>query len=170
MAYRYRRRSRGSQWARLHVSQRQALTHRFGGVDRDVEKQFFALARRDLTILFCRYRAKYGAVAESYARRTYDSWKNGGVKMSGQTAERLLDLVPPLVSPAIRFKLIKRLRAHYLGIERISLTVGFDDWHAAVTPAVQMIVDKAKNANLPADVTRVASWLTLDDASVVSNK
>jgi hypothetical protein len=84
--------------------------------------------------------------------------------MSGQTAERLLDLVPPLLSPTIRFDLIRRLRAYHLGVERIHLTVGFDNWRAAVTPAVQRIVEKARNANLPVEVTRVASWLTHDDA------
>lgn len=164
MAYRYRRRHGSSRWAQRHVSQRQALTHRFGGVDQEIEQQFFALPPRELATMFHRYGAKYGAVAESYARQTYSGWKSGAVKMSGQTAERLLDLVPPLLSPPVRFDLIKKLRAHHLGVERIYLSVGFDNWRSAVTPAVEKIVERSRNANLPADVTRVASWLTHDDA------
>ena len=159
----YRRR-RGLSAARSHISQRHQLTRRFGGVDRDVEKEFFALSERQSATLFYRYGAAYGDKAEAYARDTYLKWKRGSVQMSGQTAERLLNLVPPLLEPATRFQLIRKLRAHHIGTDTVYLIVGFDNWRDSVFAAVAKIVQKSQNANLPGDVISVARWLAQDDA------
>jgi len=60
--------------------------------------------------------------------------------------------------------LVKKLRAHYLQLERISITTTIASWREAVVPAIQRVVEKARTQNLPESVTQVARWLSSDDA------
>jgi len=161
--YGYRPRSK-AQWARYHVQQREEVSRKFGGIDRDVEAAFLALDSHRLEFLLRKYGAKFGDKAEAYARETYGKWKSRSVRMSGQTAERLLDLLPPQLSPAERLALVKKLRLHYLQVDRIAVTTSIRTWREVVIPAVQRVIEKAKTQNLPQAVTQVATWLASDDA------
>lgn len=160
----YRRAWTGADWARHHKQQREQVSARFGGIDKDIEAAFLSLPTRKRNDLFCAYGKRYGPKPEAYARATYAKWRAGQVKMSGQTAERLLQLLPPRLSFDVRFNLIKKLRTRYLRPQIITLSTDLLSWREAVLPAVETIVARAELQNLPDDVTRVAHWLTDADA------
>jgi len=92
MARYYGRRWSGKNWGAYHVSKRQQLTNMFAGIDKDIQKIFFALNDQSLDTLFKRYGQLHGKNSEKYARKTFPNWKNGQTGLSGQTAERLLNL------------------------------------------------------------------------------
>lgn len=160
----YSRWGTGTDWNRYHHSRRQNVSGRFGGIDKDVEAIFLGLSQADLHKLLASYGARYGKSAEAYARATYPKWKSGAVLLSGQTALRLLELVPPLLSAEQRYELVRKLRSHYTSRERIFVQTNPIDWRGAVLPAVERIVARARFQNLPVAVLQNATWLTSDDA------
>jgi len=156
-------RNRGSERARAHIAARYELSREFGGIDREIEQFFLALQPNVLDSLLREYGEKYGVKAEVYARETYPKWRSGTVKMSGQTALRLLNLIPPHLPDERRYELFKKLRAHH--IERTTITVRTDlhTWREQVEPAVASVVDRARYHNLPRRVLAKAKWLASGD-------
>lgn len=173
MSYRrYSHRSRrynGAAWSSKHRQERLLLSKRFAGIDADIEKVFLGLKASQLGPLLQEYGRKYGQGAEAYAKATIPKWRNGSVKMSGVVAQRLLDLLPPLLPFELRLELIRKLRAHYLQPERIVVSACFEDWKSVVNPAVARVVSKSLNHNLPSDIIRVARWLANED-SLLANQ
>lgn len=167
MARRYSR-SRGgwsgAAWASHHRQRRQELTRRFGGIDEDIERIFLNLDRVSLRALLREYASRYGDSAASYARSTYSKWKTGSVLLSGQTAERLLDLVPPYLSGQTRYELIRKLRLNCISKLSPSVACAPMNWRSAVEPAIAQVVSHFRSQALPSQVTSVATWLTTNDA------
>lgn len=154
----------GAEWAAHHQKRRQDLTRRFGGIDEDVERIFLNLDKASLRALLRDYAARHGDGAAAYARSTYQKWKTGSVLLSGQTAERLLDLLPPYLSGQARYELIRKLRHNCL--PKLTLNVACEpvNWRAAVQPAVAQVVSHFRSQSLPPHVTSVATWLASNDA------
>lgn len=154
----------GHERAREHIAQRRELSREFCGIDKDVEAAFFALPPVDLEKLLSRYKVKHGAKAADYASTTYAKWKHREVAMSGQTALRLLNLVPSFISIDARFDLIRKLRAHNITPTTIHLVTTPKDWRTAVVPAIDNLVGRSRLANLPKQVAEKATWLANDDS------
>lgn len=85
-----------------------ALFRNFGSIIGEVRSAFFALEDDALDALFNDYGVIHGSSAESYARKTFPSWKSGKTSLSGQTLERLVELVPPYLEPEQRIGLVRR--------------------------------------------------------------
>lgn len=154
----------GAEWAAHHQRRRAELTLRFGGIDQDVERIFLSLDHVSLRALLRDYAAEYGDGAAAYARTTYPKWKARSVLLSGQTAERLLDLLPPYLSSQVRYELIRKLRQNCLAKLTLNVTCEPANWREAVRPAVNQVVSHFRAQNLPPYVTSVATWLTRNDA------
>lgn len=150
-----------------HVSKRRHLTHIFGGIDEDVERAFFALPSFELEALFMEYGSQYGNSAESYARRTYPQWKNGTTKLSGQTAQRLLELLPPRLSRQARYDLIAKLRKHYLKRAKEYVSTPPESWREHVIPAVEKVIAASGAFKLPDELYEKATWLADGDTETV---
>lgn len=163
----YRGYNRGRYWGSYQVSKRSTLTSLFGGIDRDIERAFLSISVHELEALFLDYGKQYGKNAESYARKTYPQWKNGAVKLSGQTAERILELLPPRLSKEQRFDFIRKLRNHYIKRTREHITTRPEAWREHVVPAVDKIINKSKELKLPQELYAKASWLTDGDTQAV---
>lgn len=154
----------GAEWAAHHQRRRAELTHRFGGIDQDVERIFLNLDPTSLRALLREYAREYGDSAAAYARTTYPKWKAGDVLLSGQTAGRLLDLLPPYLSSQVRYELIRKLRQNCLPKLTLNVTCEPATWREAVRPAVDQVVSHFRAQNLPRHVTSVATWLSRNDA------
>lgn len=156
---RYRRRSYGS----YVVSKRQRLSSTFGGIDRDVERLFLSLDSDELDDLFDFYTEEFGASAGNYARKTYPKWKSGSVRMSGEVAERLLNLLPPLLPYDVRFELVKKLRQ--TNFRKMSRYVGTSPelWVDALLPVIDEVVKHGETANLSEDLKQRLAWLADGD-------
>lgn len=167
MNYRRRKSDRSTAPAAAirHMAERSELSRRFGGIDREVEKIFLQLAPHDLESLLSRYGHAHGQKAEAYARDTYEKWKAGAVKMSGQTAGRLLDLLPPLLSPSVRFDLVRKLRERHFSKKTIRLHSTPETWRTDLIKPIQELVAASSGFALPADLLEKARWLADGDAA-----
>jgi len=159
----YRR--RGYRNAYHGVSQRRELTSTFGGIDHDIERLFFSLSADKLTKLFSRYEVSYGSKAANYAMGTYPKWRAGSVRLSGQTAERLLNLVPPLLPFDTRFELIKKLRAAKFHKMARSVQTTPERWRDDLGTVIAEVVNHGNKAMLPDDLKERVSWLADGDAA-----
>ena len=110
--YRHRT-TRGEQAAIEHVRAYRALTQRLGPVVPKMKEAFLQLDAQKLEKLFSEYEQAHGSKAASYARDAYPKWKAGTTKMSGQTAERMINLVPKHLETSQRFELVKSLCLHH---------------------------------------------------------
>jgi hypothetical protein len=168
MAYsrRYRRRRKSREY---NAPGRRQLTSLFGGIDHDVEKIFLNLRSQDRELLLKAYGHKYGENAEKYARKTFRKWKSGATKMSGLSATRLLDLIPPRLSEEERYELIRKLRKHYLTRERVIRNVNTPatSWRQHVEPAVQELINVSRDLQLPEELLKKAEWLADGDTQAV---
>lgn len=147
------------------VSKRQELSSTFGGIDRDVERLFLDLDRDDLNELLEFYEDSFGKPAASYARKAYPNWKRGSVRMSGQVAERLLTLLPPLLPDATRYELVKKLRKHnFRKLNRYVHTTP-EGWKAALAPVLKEVIDHGHTAAISEGVKARIAWLADGDVA-----
>jgi uncharacterized membrane protein len=146
-----------------YISKRSRLSETFAGIDHDIECIFLSLPRHHLENIFTRYKTEYGVSAEKYARKTYEKWKTKTVRMSGTTAERLLNLVPPFLSTENRFELIKKLRAGHLHPVHLSLVTTPETWRKELFVPIKELVTRSATFSLCNDITDRAAWLADGD-------
>ena len=166
---RYRKRRHRSSYAARHISQRNALTQTFLGIDADIERIFLSLPKHQLDDVFTRYSAAHGSKAESYARHTYEKWKSKAVMISGQTAERLLNLVPPCLSAEVRFDLIKKLRSGYLRPSHQRIVTKPQTWRQDLAEPIRVLVSTSTTFSLPDDIIKRAAWLANGDTQAAQS-
>lgn len=167
MGYYHRRYGRRN-WGSSKTSERQRLTSMFAGIDKDIQKYFFELDVSSLNMLFRKYGEEYGNSAENYARKTYSNWKSGRTTLSGQTAERLLNLIPPYLPKSVKYELIKKLRQHYFKKQRKYIKTTHNQWRNDVVPAVNEIVNRSSEFALPDILSQKATWLTNGDVDAAN--
>ncbi len=162
---RRRRRRRWHSYGSYVVSKRHELTTTFGGIDRDIERLFLNLDRDDLEDLLEIYEEEFGRSAASYARATFPKWKSRTVKMGAQVAERLLNLVPPLLSQDERFELVKKLRLANFRKVRRSVHTGPETWRQDLGPVIRDVVEHGSTAVISEAVKQRVSWLANGDVA-----
>lgn len=145
------------------------LKKQFGGAIEEISRAFYAMDSRNMSALLQRYGQLYGDNAEDYARRTMDKWRSGEVKLSGQTLERLIKLVPPYLSPEKRLELLALiLKRHERkpNTQRIEVNVKKpEEGLAEIDRAMNRIVVTDELAYLPSYVMDAAKWLYSDDVT-----
>ena len=150
-----------------------SLRKLFGGAIEDMKSSFLSLAEPDLEQLFSDYGQIYNASAERYARKTFPKWKTGETKLSGQTMERLVDLVPRYLTPELRFSILQKVlkkhknRVNLWPPEDIRINTqdpapGF----AELERALANIRIEDPLAIIPDEIMEAAKWLYDDDMTV----
>jgi hypothetical protein len=146
------------------------LKFMFGEVVSNIREEFYNLPNEALNELFLDYGSAYGENAASYARNTFSNWKSGKTKLSGQTMERLVELVPPYLSANQRLSLLESLIEKYKP-QRPSYNIRIN----IETPNVglEKLDEKFKAlevtdelANMPKNVMDAANWLYGDDITL----
>ena len=160
---RYYSSSYGSYYASQHISQRESLSLTLGGIDEDVERIFLNLPPAKLQSVFRNYGRQYGTSPLSYARQTYSLWKSGTVRMSGKVAERLLNLVPPVLDASTRFDLVKKLRFAHMRKERKRVTCEPANWRDVLAPVVTELLTASHQFQLPEAAVKRVRWLANGD-------
>ncbi len=150
-------------WEHRHRSQREMLSAMVGGFDQDVLEKFYTLTSDQLARLLNIYEDAYGDGAAEYARKVYNEWKEGIVRPSAQTINRLLDSLPEVLDFDGKCELLRNLRERHRRPEHHSIKVRADDWKSELIPLVKRIVEKAYTANLPEIVERRLTWLSSGD-------
>jgi hypothetical protein len=165
----YYRSWRYRDWSGLNApSKFSILQDLLGAAVLNIRSSFLNMNEKTLDEILSDYGAIYGNSAERYARNTFIKWKTGDTKLSGQTMERLVELVPPYLSPEDRFSLlIMVLKQHKTNSHKktnISInvkepTAGFQELQLALNSMSHDIV----LAHLSEKVMKAASWLYDDD-------
>lgn len=155
-------------WGDYQESKRDRLTRLFAGIDKDIQKIFFALNAQSLDTLFKKYGQLHGNNAEKYARKTFPNWKSGQTTLSGQTAERLLNLIPPYLPQNIKYELIKKLRNHYLKKQTRHISTTHEEWKVDVIPAVNELIKLSSDFKLPETLIQRAAWLADGDVDAAN--
>lgn len=164
-------RSRGYGGNKNWNSKYAELNRMFGPVVTDIRGAFLDLADDGLDELFQDYGAIHGASAERYARKTFPAWKSGKTNLSGQTMERLVELVPPYLEPEQRMALVKGLAKQHETKYRKpykSISVNIEDPGNAfveIDAALDAMEHEDVLAHLPESVMKAASWLYDDDVT-----
>lgn len=150
-----------------------ALSNLFGGAVASIQQAFLALNDEALDELFSDYGSFYGDAAEKYARKTFYKWESRETKLSGQTMERLVALVPPYLSAEERFGLLQevlnkhRPSASAMPFRKIQINskesaIGFAELDSVLATMIQEDV----LAHIPEKVMDAAKWLYDDDITV----
>jgi hypothetical protein len=152
-------------------SKHAALLRKFGVVVDEIRKAFLALEECALDEMLQDYGAIHGASAEGYARKTFPSWKSGKINLSGQTLERLVELVPPYLEPEQRMDLVKLLaQQHDLrqGSPYKSVRINIEEPGSAfaeIESALSELDTQDVLAHIPEHVMKAATWLYDDDVT-----
>ena len=156
--YRY-----SSFWDYQQPSLKALLSAALGGFDKDILERFYSLRPDQLANLLNIYSESYGDGPAAYARKTYSAWKEGKVRPSVQTINRLLDSLPLVLDFDGKCELLRKLRERHRRLEHYSLRVRADDWREHVVPLVKSVIQKAYRANLPEAIERRLTWLSNGD-------
>ncbi len=171
MSYGYRRyRSyRYRNWGSNPPSKYTKLQGLFGSAVDEIKRQFFQLDSDAMEELLADYGIIHGKSAESYARTTMPKWKSGATKLSGQTMERLIELVPPYLSAKQRLDLIKIILERHKRIpatQIIKINVKEPGpGLSAIDTALQQLRVTDELAYLPSNAMDAAKWLYDDDVT-----
>ncbi len=123
--------------------------------------------------LFTKYGVQYGARAEAYARGTFSKWGSGATTLSGQTMERLIQLVPPYLSPQKRYSLLEVV----VNIHKKSapsrpskvVCINTEAPHPGISEINKALSEMKMSdplAHVPEYVMKTATWLYDDDITV----
>lgn len=174
MAYRYRRRRRYGRrrnyddfdWAEWHRNNRDAVGRKFGGIDADVTEAFFNLSPEDLNTVLTLYGERYSEKAADYARFAFPKWRSGERGMAGETLERLLEVVPYVLSFETKKELFYKVRAAYRDREAVIIKVATVEHMTLVHRTVKRIVERAEAQPLPEHVDARLVWLSEGDGFI----
>jgi len=148
------------------------LTQKLGPVVPEIRDAFLNLNASSLEELFNQYRKQYGAKAAAYAAETLPKWRSGETKMSGQTAERIINLVPPYLSTSKRYELVKTLCQHHRKKDYRTVRVDPKDLlttESSIRSEIRRFAELASQENLPDRVFESINWLNNND-TVIARK
>lgn len=133
----------------------------------DIKSIFFGLDPFKLKLVLNIYEREHGSGGRKYAEKTYDEWRCGTVGMSGRVAERLVKLVPKVLSTEDKFGLVQKLWQNYQGKSTIHLTFHPD---SNLDGLVEILTDKIEESlekRIPESVKQSLSWLYDDDSRAI---
>lgn len=163
------RTGRAPEAAIRHIQEYEQLSRRLGPIVSDVRQAFFDLPASSRNRLFDMYTALHGTVPGEYARATFEQWRNGQRRMSGQTAARLLDLVPKFLSVGQRYEIVRKLCVHHTPKLHRSITLEVDansNNIATLRTAVAEFSQSPPLKAIPEHVLSTVKWLNNDDVTV----
>lgn len=145
-----------------------AISHLYGGIDKDVRRCFYDLPEATLKAVFKEYSTLHGTKKCEYAKRTYEKWRSGSVEMSGVISERLLALVPRFLEFGAKYDLVAKLwrknDSAWLRVQ-INPAIGID----RALETVLGTVDSLNSGGIPDVLVGRLNWLSENDAVVAQD-
>jgi len=160
---RYPRSRRWSESSRTTTINEQVYEKYFG-LDRFIRPMFFKLDQKALLELFRRYQLEYGIAKRDYAEKTYPSWKAGTTRLSGTVVERLILLLPHVLSADDKYILVKHLRDRSRSRARKSFNISYLNNLITIRDQIKDDIGKDREFVLPVSITEALSWLANNDA------
>ncbi|WP_327448274.1 hypothetical protein [Brevundimonas sp.] len=149
------------------MDEARALSRVLGGTDKDVKAYFFALPKAKLKLVLDRYEAAFGADKRQYAEEAFPYWATGRRGMSGLVADRLFQLLPPMMPLADKYRLTESLWNHYGPSSRKVLRIGPDVTADQVAAAFLAHVEGLLvDYRIPEPLEARFAWLSAGDVTV----
>jgi hypothetical protein len=169
MGYRGYRNWRSRQWSTYKPSKYTLLTRLFGDGVSEIKDAFLNFDEEAREELLLDYGVIHGESAERYARKTFPSWKDGSTGLSGQTMERLVELVPPYLPTIIRIKILnsvlqKNKQSGVYATVNINIAEP-DSGFAQLDFEISKMNVTDQLAYLPENVMQAANWLYDNDVT-----
>lgn len=130
-----------------------------------VREIFFSLSGDALDHVLDEYGKQYGKGAKAYAKSTIYKWETGEVNMSNALVGRLLDFLPPLMTPDQKNRVVEAIwKAHAKRSMKYAY-IGPDTNVEAFCEALGSYLNGLDVTHaIPGDIERCFSWLADDDA------
>lgn len=167
----YRNRNRSSsagyEQARKHIEAARLLSQELGGTDKDVKAYFFSLPPDKLSSLMTEYNKQYGAKARDYAIKSMSKWRSGKVQMSGMVAERLFNLLPPMMPIEKKYELTTSLWNHVGNSTQKTYYIPTEANIETVIETVKTYLEQvATEHSIPDGMEKRFNWLSQGDVAV----
>lgn len=160
-------RNYGAERAREHVAAARRLTLELGGADKQVKEWFFNLPQSELARILTDYGKEFGEPAREYAEQTFPKWKSGQVQMGGMVAERLFNLLPPIMPFSMKYSLTEGLWHHFGPSSNRTIWIGLDADITNVREAARAhFAEKASAFRIPSSMETRFNWISADDVGV----
>lgn len=172
MSYGYRqyydRRPYRSRPWRYRPSRIAELQMNLGDVLGDIKRHFFSLPPEELSSFFDIYEDHHGPGARKYAEKTVGDWRRSVTSMSGQTAERIVALLPMVLPSEIRASLTERLWRRYAPREQIRITLSVApgqpvDTSELIQRARAHLIAQVQAHQIPEGLKLTFRWLQCED-------
>ncbi len=139
--------------------------HNTGEAATIVREVFFNLSGHELEHVLDEYGKKYGKGKKAYAKATISKWKTGGVNMSDALVGRLVDFLPPLMTPEQKNRVVEAIwKAHARRSIKYAY-IGPDADVEAFAEALRSYFNgTAVTHAIPRDIQQCFSWLADNDA------
>jgi hypothetical protein len=144
-------------------------------VDEDILLLLYQIFRKGgspLRQLKQSYRTRHGDKAADYLEEAWSKWMKGSTRVSVQTMNRLVDLVPRVITDGERYSLLKKLydqsRAAHMTTHHVSIVLGRDERQGKLLlrKYADDLVAKPRGHNLPDHVKKRMNWVCNDDANL----
>jgi hypothetical protein len=152
-----------------HVAEYRDLEYQVGPILGDIQSILFGLSGQELEKFLSNYEKLYGFKARDYATETIPLWNTGARKMSGQTASRLLNLIPYHLSTKQRYELVKKLCLHHVKKNDFTIYINKKDTSSAyqeINDAIAQLTEPVTLKYLPEEIQKVILWIYESDITV----
>ncbi len=161
---RYRRSSRSYGSRSSRDTDKSRVTRQYLGLDHLIRPMFLKLDQRALSELLHRYEREHGSRAREYAEKSYPSWKAGIQGMAATTIERLILLLPHVLSADDKYMLVKHLRDRTRKTPRQSFTIRYLNNIVAIRDQIKIYIGQDREFALPESLQGTLTWLANNDA------
>ena len=148
---------------------KQTLSEQFCGLEEELKKKFLNLNSNDLLYFFQDYRLKYGQASTDYARKTYPSWRLRRTQLSGQTLERIIEIMPKFLTKEQRIDYIIKLRDNHKPVKRGFAYCSVGNWKTKTLSEIKKFIKENQEFKFPKELKQKASWLSGNDSNLVNN-
>jgi len=149
------------------MDEARALSQVLGGTDKDVKAYFFAIPKGRLKSVLDQYEAAYGTPARQYAEEAMPFWASGKRGMSGTVADRLFQLLPPMMPLADKYRLTETLWNHHGPSSKKVLRIGPDVTGEQVATAfLDHVNGLLTDFRIPEPLESRFAWLSAGDVTV----
>ncbi|MUH98445.1 hypothetical protein GNP63_18125 [Aliivibrio fischeri] len=170
--YRYRqRRYRG--WSNSKPSKVSVLVNLIGhNALNMIIQRFYKSSPEELDLMLRLYGAEHGESAKKYARTSIGKWKSGTVKISGQTQDRLVRLIPACLNTDERYVIAKEICTYHLNQKykkTVNISINTEEptnGLNALSTAIQGFYEADDIVELPERLTKAITWLADDDVTI----
>jgi hypothetical protein len=122
---------------------------------------------RERRLIFDEYEKRYGRGKREYAEKSLPEWRAGSKGMSGQTAIRLFNLLPPRMPLSAKCGLVENLWEHFGPKSKKVLRIGSDaDIDMVVRAVSEHVENTVANYKIPDNLENRFSWLSAGDVRV----